>query len=357
MSPVRTPFPQHLTSLAKPARPLASKTAASARSSVEMFAVGELPPIGPERRKYLDDPKNWRPERRELHDKLIDDSLQKASVFAEAIERSGREPTLFALRGNTAAGKTRMANSAVPVLAEAIKESGGGCINPDLFKVRLAKVPGRPELTPVDVHEESCILAARLEHQLRDLKTASGKPASMLVDKRLGEAHKVAGYIKLAEETGRKVELWDIDTPLQRSLLGVLQRKPGGDSPRPPYAVVRAGFSAIRGNRLNVIDKFLAKPQLGTYHLCGTASTGAKMPVATVANGELTIHDPDKYAEIMNPANSSPCDIGNKKIDDETIKQLTEWMPPAIAANACEALQKYAGMSWSAALQAHSAVK
>jgi hypothetical protein len=81
------------------------------------------------------------------------------------------------------------------------------------------------------------------------------------------------------------------------------------------------------------------------------------MPVAAVANGELTIHDPEKYAEIMNPADSLPGNIGDKKIDDETIKQLMEGMPAAIAANACEALQKYAGMSWSDALQAHSALK
>ena len=80
-------------------------------------------------------------------------------------------------------------------------------------------------------------------------------------------------------------------------------------------------------------------------------------PVATVVNGELTLHDPDKYAEIMDPADSSPGDIGDQKIDDETIRQLTARMPPAIAAVACEALKKYAGMSWSAALQAHSELK
>jgi hypothetical protein len=37
-----------------------------AQCSVEMFAVGELPPVGPARWKYLDDPKNWRPERKRL---------------------------------------------------------------------------------------------------------------------------------------------------------------------------------------------------------------------------------------------------------------------------------------------------
>lgn len=324
--------------------------------SDEMFAVGELPPVGSARWEYLDDPHNWHPERQKLHQELITDALQKASLFAEAIERTGREPTLFALRGNTASGKTRMANSSMPALAEAIEESGGGCVNPDLFKVRLAKVPGQPELTSASVHAESCVLADRLERELGGLKTASGKPASMLVDKRLGGAHEVAAYMQLAQETGRKVELFDIDAPLERSLLGVLQRKPGGADPRPPYAAVSAGFSAVRGNRLQVIDQFLANPTLGTYHLYGTSATGAKMPVATVTGGELMIHDPQAYAEIMDPASSLPGNVGDRKIDNETIKQLTEGMPPTVAANAREALQPYVGMSWYDALRAHSAL-
>ena len=322
-----------------------------------MFALGKLPRAGPERWKYLDDADNWCPERRSLHDRLIDDAFRKASVFAEAVERSGRAPTLFAMRGNTASGKTWMARSALPVLAGAMNESGGGCINPDVFKVRLGQARGQPEMTPAHLHAESCVLADRLERRLSGLKTASGRPASMLVDKRLGGAHEVAHHIKLAEETGRKIELHDIDTPLQHSLLRVLQRTPGGDAPRPPYAAVRAGFSDIRGNRPGIIDKFLASPRLGTYHLYGTSLTDAKVPVATVVNGELTLHDPDKYEEIMDPADASPGDIGDRKIDDETIRQLTARMPPATAAIAREALKKYAGMSWSAALQAHSELK
>ncbi|WP_284404619.1 XopAJ/AvrRxo1 family type III secretion system effector zeta toxin [Acidovorax sp. SUPP3434] len=318
-----------------------------------MFAVGTLPPVGPGRWAYLADPAHWHPERRKLHDALIDDSLRKATVFAECVERLGYSPTLFALRGNTAAGKTRLARSAVPALAEALEESGGGSINPDAFKSRLRKVPGQPRLTPANVHAESCVLADRLERQIATGKTASGKPASMLVDKRLGGAHEVARCIALSEETGRQVEMYDIDMPLERSLLGVLQRHPDGDDPRPPYAAVVAGHCAIRGNRLDVIEQFLAKPQIGTYHLMGTSATGEKAPVATVANGELTIHDADQYAEIVALSELSASDIGEQVIDDGTIRQLTHAMPAAIAETAREALQKYAGLSWSQALGIH----
>ncbi len=328
-----------------------------ANGSVEMFAIGALPPVGPGRWAFLADPANWRPERRQLHKELVEGALHQAAVFAASIERSGREPTLFALRGNTAAGKTRMARSAVPALAQAMKESGGGSINPDVFKPRLGKAPGQPLLTSANVHAEACVLADRLERKVAPLRTESGKPASLLVDKRLGGAHEVARYIGLSEDTGRKVEMYDIDTPLERSLLGVLQRTPDGDDPRPPYAAVVAGFSAIRGHRLEIIDQFLAKPQIGTYHLMGTLATGEKAPVATIVNGDLTIHDAEKYTEIMALADVPASDIGDQVIGDETIRQLTHAMPSAIAANACEALQKYAGMSWSQALGIHCALK
>lgn len=353
LSPVRSAASALRSLSARRTTHSAASNGAYANGSVEMFAVGTLPPVGPGRWAYLADPAHWQPERRKLHDALIDDSFRKASVFAECVERSGCDPTLFALRGNTAAGKTRLARSAVPALADALQESGGGSINPDAFKSRLRKVPGQARLTPANVHAESCVLADRLERQIATGKTASGKPASMLVDKRLGGAHEVARYIALSENTGRQVEMYDIDMPLERSLLGVLQRDPDGDDPRPPYAAVAAGYCAIRGNRLDVIDQFLAKPQIGTYHLMGTLATGEKAPVATVSNGELTIHDADQYAEIVALSDLPASDMGEQVIDDGTIRQLTHAMPAAIAETAREALQKYAGLSWSQALGIH----
>ncbi len=203
--------------------------------SDEIFGLGELPPPGQSRWDYLAHPQNWRPERRQLHDRLIGDAKTAAQDFAEVIERGGHPPTLFALRGNTAAGKTRMATQTIPVLANALKESGGaGCINPDIFKRSLAETPEGAKLTSAQVHAESCILADRLEDELRLQKTASGAAISMLVDKRLAGAHEIDAYIKLAQETGRKIELCDIDAPLEQSLMGVLQRKPEGDAPGHP---------------------------------------------------------------------------------------------------------------------------
>jgi hypothetical protein len=357
-SPVRTSLQRRTSRLEKFANELELHLPPQPKRTDEIFSLGKLPPPGPARWEHLAKPENWHPERRQLHDRLI--AVQKAAAqsFAEVIERSGRQPTLFALRGNTATGKTRMATQTVPVLAKALKESGGvGCINPDLFKRSLAEIPGKAKLSSAQVHAESCVLADRLEDGLRLQKTASGATASMLVDKRLAGTHEIDAYIKLAEETGRKVELCDIDAPLERSLMGVLQRKPGGDAPRPPYVAVATGFSAVRGNRLDVIDKFLSNPALGSYHLFGTAKSGSKVAVASVVNGELSIHDPELYESITALQGVAAGDTGDQVIDTALIDRLTKDIDdPARAADARAALERYAGMTWSGALAAHSSL-
>ncbi|WP_235492113.1 XopAJ/AvrRxo1 family type III secretion system effector zeta toxin [Paracidovorax avenae] len=328
------------------------------RGSDEIFGLGELPPPGQARWDYLAHPQTWRPERRELHYRLIGEAKVAARDFAEVIERGGHPPTLFALRGNTAAGKTRMATQAIPVLATALKESGGaGCINPDIFKNSLAKTPGRPKFTSAQVHAESCILADRLEEEIRWQKTASGAATSMLVDKRLAGAHEIDAYIEMAQETGRKIELCDIDAPLEQSLMGVLQRKPEGDAPRPPYVAVANGFSAVRGHRLDVIDKFLSNPALGSYHLFGTVGNGSKAMVASVVNGELSIHDPQLYEAITAPQGAQAGNTGDQVIDAVLIDRLTKGIDdPARAMDARTALERYAGMTWSNALATHSSL-
>ncbi len=356
-SPVRASLPAGCSAPAMSTSKLAKGLPPETRQSDEIFGLGTLPSFGPSRWDYLAKPENWHPDRRQLHDRLIGESKAVAHNFAEAIERGGHPPTLFALRGNTATGKTRMAKQTIPVLAKALKESDAGCINPDIFKRALAEIPGKVKLSSAQVHAESCVLADRLETELRPLKTASGATASMLIDKRLSGAHEIDAYIKLAEETGRKVELCDIDAPLEQSLMGVLQRKPDGDAPRPPYVAVANGFSAIRGNRLDVIDKFVSKPNLGSYHLFGTDEGGSKVTVASVVNGELTIHDPQIYERITDLQGGTAYDVGDQVISPELIDRLTKGIDdPARATDARAALERYAGMTWSAALATHSSL-
>ncbi|MFN6507366.1 XopAJ/AvrRxo1 family type III secretion system effector zeta toxin [Xanthomonas translucens] len=328
-------------------------------SSDEMFGLGELPAPGKARWEYLTKTENWHPERQELHSRLLSQARTASLRLAESIESDGYPPTLFALRGNTATGKTRIATKTIPVLANALKKSsGGGCINPDIFKRSLAESQGEAmKLSSAQVHAESCVLADRLENELRSQRTTSGAMASILVDKRLANTHEVDSYVSLAKETGRKVELCDIDAPLERSLMGVLQRSPGGDDPRPPYVAVANGFSTVRSNRLDVIDRFLSNPTLGSYRLFGTNENGEKVMVASVADGELSIHDPKLYESITAPEDFNSGDKGEQVIDTALIDRLSNSIDdPKRATDARAALEKYKGMTWSNALAAHSSL-
>ncbi|WP_372359266.1 zeta toxin family type III secretion system effector XopAJ/AvrRxo1 [Xanthomonas axonopodis] len=323
----------------------------------ELYGLGNLPSSGPGRWEYLANPENWHPERRKLHEKLLDEARSSALTLAESLERDGCQPTLFALRGNTATGKTRIATKKIPALAAALEKTGGkGCINPDVFKSSLAKSEaGAKIFSSAQVHNESCFLADHFEDGLRSQRTGSGAIASIVVDKRLARAYEIDSYIELAKETGRKVELCDIDAPLENSLTGVLQRKPEGEDPRPPYPVVSSGFVAVRSNRLGVIDRFIADPGLGNYRLVGTAEDGKKVMVASVMGGELSVEDADLYEKITSPQASVTGDLADKIIDNELIDRLTNNIDdPERAANTRAALEKYNGKSWSAALAAHS---
>ncbi|PPV05900.1 putative type III effector protein XopAJ [Xanthomonas bromi] len=323
----------------------------------EIYSLGNLPSPGPERWKYLASPENWHPERRKLHEKLLAQARSSALTLAESLESDGCQPTLFALRGNTATGKTRIATKKIPVLAAALEKTGGkGCLNPDVFKSSLAKSEtGVKILSSAQVHSESCFLADQFEGELRSQKTGSGAIASIVIDKRLARAYEVDNYIDLAKGTGRKVELCDIDAPLENSLMGVLQRKPEGEDPRPPYPVVSSGFVAVRTNRMDVIDRFISDPSLGNYRLFGTAEDGKKVMVASVMSGELSIEDAELYEKVTSSQPSVTGELEDKIIDKELIDRLTNQMDdPERAANARAALEKHNGKSWSAALAAHS---
>ncbi|WP_230079259.1 hypothetical protein [Xanthomonas oryzae] len=187
------------------------------------------------------------------------------------------------------------------------------------------------------------------------MKTGIGAIASIVVDKRLARAYEIDNYIKLAKETGRKVELCDIDAPLEDSLVGVFQRNPEGEDPRPPYPVVSSGFVAVRSNRMDVIDRFIADPSLGNYRLFGTAEDGNKVMVASVMSGELSVEDAELYEKITFPHSSVTGYLADNIIDKELIDRLTSNIDdPERAANTRAFLEKYNGKSWSAALAAHS---
>jgi hypothetical protein len=329
--------------------------AAALPDTADRFCVGNLPKSGPARWKYLEDPKHWTPERAALHDRLIAAAKLDAQQFAEALAKGGQGGTLYAMRGNTAAGKTRAVTGNVPELAGPMaqtKDLPHRAVNPDNFKADLIKET--PGATSTEVHAESSMLSNRLQAELLGMKTTDGKAGSMLIDKRLLSAADVAEYARLAKESGRKFVLYDVDAPLEVSLTGVLERAPGGADPLPPFDVVAGGFDGVRTNRAAVVALFEADATMGTYHLYGTRPNGDRVEIATTIGGKTTILDDVLYKAATLPPKTS---LASVRITPEAIDAICKDLPADRAVKIREILQKYQGWTWKAALDAHSLEK
>jgi hypothetical protein len=190
-----------------------------------------------------------------------------------------------------------------------------------------------------------------------EMRTSDGAAASILIDKRLAYAEDLDHYIGKAKATGRKLNMYDVDAALEVSLAGVLERQPAGPDPLPPFYVVAEGFSAVRGERLAIIDKFLAEPELGTYELYGTRPDGAKLRVASVIDGKLRVFDEAMYEDITAPPADAPEVFGARVITAAAIDEITAALAPDRAAQVRAALAPYVGYTWRAALDSHARAK
>ncbi len=342
---------------ASPTAAIESRLAASEGKLTTLEAYTTAPPPkGPGIWDWMADPRNWQPARVALHERLLAAALADAKALAEALDG---EPTLHAMRGNTAAGKTRAIKGNLPQLETAVEATADRrhrAVNPDAFKIDLIAA-SEAGLSSTQVHMESSMLADRLEQRLRDLRRSDGKLASMLIDKRLGPLEDIEHYAAMARETGRKLALHDVDAPLETSMSGVLARSVGGDDPIPPFDVVRKGFIEARRNRTEVIKVFLQDPTLGSYELFGTLPDNTKVKVVEVIGGELLIHDAAMYKQLTADPSEQADRLGEMPITREMITRITGPMTGGFKAKLQGILEEAAakGLTWKAALDAHSA--
>jgi Domain of unknown function (DUF4157) len=329
--------------------------------TVDVYTKGKLPPQGPARNKFLDDPNNWTPERQALHNELIQKAKADAQVFADMAQAG--DPTVYAMRGNTAAGKSRAIKGNIPELENPVTTTENlrhRAVNPDNFKLDLMEAESRTPLTSDQTHQESSMLARRLENELKQLKTSDGtETGSILIDKRLATLQDVENYAKMAQETGRKLNVYDVDADLEVSLAGVLGRKPGGDSPLPKYDVVGQGFTLVRTSRIGVIEIFENNPNLGKYELYGTLPDGSKIKVAEVSNGKRAIFNEELFNEITSPPGPKAQLTAKDVITSAVIDSLASSPPltPKRAQEVRHSLEPFLNMTWEEALKIHSQAK
>jgi len=296
-------------------------------------------------------PGSWLPQRQAFQDKLLDGKMLQALKQAEG---GTMIEAIYAMRGGTGVGKTRLRQSGLsPELSANMP-----VVNPDELKMDLIR-GSDVNLTHDQVHIESSVLADRYLKMLLDAKNANGGHAvpSVLVDRRLGSLQEVKALAAEAQRTGRKLNVADVDAPLEQSLLGVLMRKPGGDDPITPFsALAEGGFIPARANRSAIMGIFEENPDIGRYELYGTKPNGDKYLVAKVENGKSMIFDRQAWDILTDQraANEYISKFRQSKIDKTEISLVTEALPDGEwKLFVIDTLHKYMGLTWEEAVSRH----
>ncbi|MBA3394497.1 MAG: DUF4157 domain-containing protein [Deltaproteobacteria bacterium] len=342
------------------------------RTTAEAYSAIDLPDGPNAQWQALRDPNAWVGERQALHTTILERAAVDAQAFADAHAKAqadsgqAHQPEVFAMRGNTASGKTRAVKQGlVPELeapVQATNDLRHRAVNPDNFKVELYGGDGAG-LTSQQVHLESSILADRHSQALTEMKTSTGETGSILIDKRLGEIRDVTNLQKLAGDTGRGFTLVDVDAPLGNSVAGVLgDRVPGGSDPIPPFSAIAEGYVGARANRMGTIQEVVRDPN-SKYMLFATNPDGSKVLVAEVKALEggampadpmqrLTILDQTRFEQMIQTKAEAEAEINRLRaqpLTPQTIREITGPMGK-YGEGLAKRLEPHMGKTWEQAI-------
>ena len=325
--------------------------------------------------EILKGPGNWTPERAAFHKQTLDKAVADAMKFAEEMRAAhpDADPTIFAMRGNTAAGKSRsIAAGGAPEIVEAVGATKGmrhRANNPDNFKQEIYENAQGVPINSTQAHLESSILSDAFHERMLEAKLPDGSPADMLIDKRLAKLEDTTKLLAEGKKTGRSVALLDVDADLPTSLAGVLDRNHGGEDPIPPFKAISDGFQGVRGNRLETINAIASEPT-ASYRLMGTNPDGSKTLIAEIkplAKGEpvpsepldrLVIHDDKRFNEMIPSGKevaSSASATASQVITPEVISKLVGPLEPKYGAKLRAKLEGHLGETWQQAVDNWSA--
>lgn len=312
------------------------------------YATEEIP--ARELDDYLADSKNWVPERQRLHQEIIDAEMQKAKDLASRLDKN----TIYALRGNTAAGKTTALRSN-PLFSRA--GNTDGAINPDTYKASLKAADAEPDgwqnVLHKQAHEEGSMLAKKIFETVQ--KT---EDASMIIDKRLSKQKNIKELLDAAESSGKKLKFLDVDAPLETSLIRVLGREPGGADPLVPFDAVAGGFNEVRSNRLAMLEAAEKNDSIETYTLYAPGPDGKPKLVASKEGGRIKVEDgmQDIFAQTVDEqaAKQTVDALKDTVIDDAYIERTVAAAPADQRGRIQSILEKNKGMTFKEALDQHA---
>ncbi|MBN9686398.1 hypothetical protein JYJ93_28500 [Corallococcus sp. NCSPR001] len=327
----------------------------------EAFTVGQFPrdqvPW-----KWLEDPANWVSERRELQQKLFASEVQKAQALSDRLEPN----TVYALRGNTAAGKTTAVKND-PFLQSRILGANNelsGALNPDPIKAQIVEAASG-KLSTSQSHVEGSTLSQRVETEM-----LSRPNSSVVYDKRFAGPTDIPRM--LAAVGDRNVKIIDLEVPLETSSVRVLMRDPGTADPLVPFKAVKDGFDGVRRYRAELLagrphgpdgtggfEGVFGNEKITDYKLLVTDSSGKQVLVAEKRAGKVYLPDtPEKQALYEKAALGLPDhEIDRVKktiIDDAFIDRQVRATPPAFTKKMRARLTEYKGKTLEQALDAHA---
>lgn len=200
----------------------------------------------------IDNPGNWQPERAAIHREIIQNEVQDALKLSRSLRKAEEErgvgPTIYAMRGLSAAGKTQ----AIKKIDGVVIEDGTtvGALSPDTAKRDLFAVSGG---VTDQIHKESGSIRRRVERTVKAMALDVG--VSDIRDSVMKDVADIELTIRDAEETKRRLEMIDIDVPLEVSATRLLLRPKGGADPNPNPGYLSKAFGGIRGNRAKAIEQ------------------------------------------------------------------------------------------------------
>jgi hypothetical protein len=318
----------------------------------EAYTYGEVPQ-GNALDAYLDNPQNWVAERRALHEQIVTEEYGKAAALSERL--NDEEPTIYALRGNTAAGKTTAVRNN-EIFAKALDAKGqpSGAINPDTYKGELKSteaVEGRQAVGHQQTHEEGSMLARKISEKI------TKSESSMVIDKRMNKEKNITELIKTAEESGKKIKILDVDVPFEVSLVRVLGREIGGEDPTVPFGAVAEGFEGVRKNRASLLEQVANDPKIKDYVLMVADEKGNSVKVAEKVDGKLVILEgrEEAFKQAVDKGTESSVEAAAKTvIDDAYVAKVMDRTPEAMQSKVRASLERYRGKTLKDALDEHS---
>jgi hypothetical protein len=318
----------------------------------EAYTYGDVPQ-GNALDAYLDNPENWVAERRALHEQIVTEEYGKAAALSERL--NDEEPTIYALRGNTAAGKTTAVRNN-EIFAKALDAKGqpSGAINPDTYKGELKSteaVEGRQAVGHQQTHEEGSMLARKISEKI------TNSESSMVIDKRMNKEKNITELINTAEKSGKKIKILDVDVPFEVSLVRVLGREVGGEDPTVPFGAVAEGFEGVRKNRASLLEKVANDPKIKDYVLMVADEKGNSVKVAEKIDGKLVILEgrEDAFQRAVDKGTESSVEAAAKTvIDDEYVAKIMDRTPDAMHSKVRASLERYKGRTLKEALDEHS---